>query len=356
MSAVTQADSTVVFMRKKVRRLTSSASESALSTPDIDRALNTFITSDFPGAIKNDQMRSVYTFFTEPNRDRYPLDVNFNQGVRAPVYFEGIKGSFFKDRQQFFNLWTRFPTKFTPTSSDGINFSFTIAAPFLSKEVVMGGVDANGSPISINDDGYGNLLLQVPNAQTTVPIYNQNGIDPIPGMHNQNTGNPGLNYQGTQTGAYTNAIGTVNYVTGVFNLVLPIPVAAGTQMTLWVSQYQTGRPYNLLFWNNEFTVRPVPKEIHKVEVETYLTPVQFMESTDVPILTQWAQYIAYGASMEIQRERNDFDSVNALMEGFKRQEAQVLERQTIDEIYVPNYQLFNTTNSNYVNGGYGQGY
>ncbi len=356
MSSVTQADSTVVFMRKKVRRLTSSASESALPTADIDRALNTFITSDFPNAIKTDQMRSVYTFFTEPNRDRYPLDVNQNQGIRAPVYIEGIPGSFFKDRQQFYNLWPRFPTKFTPTSSDGINFSFTIAAPFLSKEVVMGGVDANGSPISINDDGYGNLLLQVPNPQTTVPIYNQNGIDPIPGMHNQNTGNPGLNYQGTQTGAYTNAIGSVNYVTGLFNLVLPVAVAAGTQMTLWVSQYQTGRPYSLLFWNNEFTIRPVPKEIHKVEVETYLTPIQFLESTDVPIIKQWAQYIAYGASMEIQRERNDFDSVNALMEGFSRQEAQVLERQTVEEIFVPNYQLFNTTNTSYINGGYGQGY
>jgi hypothetical protein len=355
MSAVAPGDSTVVFIRKKVRRLTASASESALSTADIDQYINNYYNTDFPYGIKIDQQRSVYTFFTEPNRDRYPLDVNFNQGVRAPVYFEGILGTLFKDRQQFFNLWPRWPTKFTPISGDGMTkiFTFTIAGPFLSKEVVLGGVDVNGNPISVNDDGNGNLLLEIPNPVTTVPIYNQNGIPPIPGMHNQNTRNPGLNYQGTQTGAFTNAIGSVNYVSGLFNIEFPVAPAAGTQMTLWVSQYQPGRPYCLLFWNNEFTIRPVPKLIHKIEVETYLTPVQFMQSTDSPIINQWAQLIAYGAAREILRDRQDMEGVANLEEGFMRQEALVLERQGIEEIGTPNYQLFNSTQSYSVYGGYG---
>lgn len=355
MPSVTQADSTVTFIRKKVRRLTASASESALSTSEIDMYINSYYTNDFPYGIKIDQQRSVYTFFTEPYRDRYPLDVNYNQGVRAPVYVEGILGTLFKDRAQFFNLWPRWPTKFTPISGDGIQtvFTFTIPAPFLSKEVVLGGVDVTGSPISVNDDGNGNLLLQVPNAVTTVPPYNQNGIPPIPGMHNQNTGNPGLNYQGTQTGPYTNAIGNVNYVTGVFNIEFPVAPAAGTQMTLWVSQYQPGRPYCLLFWNNEFTIRPIPKLIHKVEVETYLTPVQFMEITDSPIINQWAQLIAYGAAREILRDRQDLEGVANLEEGFMRQEGLVLERQGIEEIGTPNYQLFNSTQAYSVYGGYG---
>src|SRR5271170_5080482 len=127
MSAVGPGDSTVVFMRKKIRRLTASAGENALSTADIDTYLQNAYFNDFPYAIKLDQMRSVYTFFTEPNRDRYPLDVNYNQGVRAPMYVEGILGSFFKDRTQFFNLWPRWPTIFHPISGDGITtaFSFT---------------------------------------------------------------------------------------------------------------------------------------------------------------------------------------------------------------------------------------
>ena len=170
MSSVTQSDNTIVFIRKKVRRLTASASEAALSTSDIDEYINRFYQNDFAYGIKIDQMRSVYSFFTEPYRDRYPLDVNFDQGVRAPVYVDGIQGSFYKDRQQFFNIYPKWPTLFHPISGDGITtaFTFTIPAPFLSGEVTLGGVDVNDNPISVSDDGSGNLLLQVPNPVVTV--------------------------------------------------------------------------------------------------------------------------------------------------------------------------------------------
>lgn len=354
MSAVLPADSTVVAIRRKIRRLTASASESSLSTADIDQYINTYYSQDFPYSVKLDVMRNVYTFFTEPYRDRYPLDVNYNQGVRAPVYVEGIQGSFTKDRQQFFNVWPKFPTKFQPIAGDGVTtaFSFTIPGPFLSKEVVLGGVDVNGNPISVNDDGNGNLQLQVPNPVVSVPPqYVSPTIPvtpPIPGMKNVNTANPGLYYVDTTTNdpfsvPYPAGIGTVNYVTGAFEINFPVAPASGTVMTLWVSQYQTGRPYSLLFWNNEFTIRPVPKLIHKVEVETYLTPVQFMETTDSPILNQWWQLIALGAAIKVLEDRQDMEGVQNLSLLFDRQEALVLERQGIEEIFQPNYTLFNSS-------------
>jgi hypothetical protein len=343
-SPIAPADSTYARIEQKVRRLTASSGELSLKSTDIQQAVNVFYSQDFPYGIKIDQMRSVYTFFTEPNRDRYPLDVNFNQGVRAPMYVEGIQGNFFKDRQQFYALWPRFPTEFKPINGDGTTttFNFNIQGPFLSKEVVLGGVDKNGSPISVNDDGNGNLQLLTPNAVRSVPLQTTNPA--LPGMYNNNTGNPGLNNPQN--------IGTVNYVNGNFSLVFPIAPAAGTQMTLWVSQYQTGRPYSLLFWNNEFTIRPVPKLIHKIEVETFLTPVQFMQQTDTPILNQWWQYIAYGAAMEILRERQDLEGVSNLSEGFQRQEALVLERQAIEELFTPNPTIFNsvTPSAGGVNG------
>jgi hypothetical protein len=91
-----------------------------------------------------------------------------------------------------------------------------------------------------------------------------------------------------------------------------------------------------------------------VEVETYLTPVQFMESTDHPVLNQWAQYIAYLSAQEILRDRNDFEGVQNLEEGKQRQEALVLERQGVEEIGQPNITLFNSTNIGY-GVGYGSG-
>ncbi len=128
-------------------------------------------------------------------------------------------------------------------------------------------------------------------------------------------------------------------------------------INVWAATYQVGRPYNLLFWNNELTIRPVPDNVYLVEVEAYQTPSQFMNTQENPILNQWAQYIAYGTALEILRDRQDVEGVENLMEGFKRQEALVLERQAVEEIGQSNITLFNTTQLGYgVGWGSGVGY
>lgn len=404
-----QADSTLVAIRKKFRRLTATASNLSIADDDIDQYINTYYSQDFPYGVKLDQMRNVYTFFTKPNVDRYPLDVNYNQGVRAPVYFEGVQGRFFKDRQQFNIMWPRWPTQFqqgpTDLSGDitaasqalpcqitspshglasgavitisdvvgmtelnggtyiisvidsnnfaltGIDstgyvayisggtwaatsqsFSFSIPGPFLPKEVVIGGVTSNGVSFAINDDGNGILQLQVPNPQTSNPAATSSA----PGMKNLNTGNPGQ--------IVVQNIGAVNYVAGsiAFNLPSGYDIAADTLLNIWVSQYQTGRPYTLLFWNNEFTVRPVPNNVYKIEVETYLTPVQLLENEDVPILNQWWQLIAIGAAIKFLEENQDIAGVENLAKQYDRQEALTLERQATEEIGQPNQTMFNS--------------
>jgi hypothetical protein len=349
MSAVVQANSTYAQIEQIVRELTASSSESSLRSAYIQELTNTFLTQDFPNAIKTDQMRSVYTFYTEPYIDLYPLDINFNQGERVSLYVDGKPGYFFKDRTQFYNMWPRLPTSFdkSPTVSGGTTFSFTIPGPFLRNEVTLGGVDNTGAAFSIADDGNGNLQLIVPNAQVSVPV--QTLTPPVPGMYNLNTNNPGLK-------TVTN-IGSVNYVSGVFSLVIPTPLEDGTTLKVRVSQYNPGFPYCMLFWNNFFQIRPIPRHVHKVEIESYLTPVQFLQTTDVPIVNQWKQYIAYGVAREILRRRQDMEGVANLQEGFERQEALVLERQAIEEIGQRNTTIFSSTvpGPTWGNGYWGQG-
>lgn len=347
---VTQANSTLVAIRRLVRHLTNSPGENSLTTAFIDEKINDIYNTDFAYAIKTDQMRDTYEIYTEPFREIYPLDVNYIQSVRDPVYFDGTQGGFYKDRKQFFNLWPRILTEFTPATGDNSDqqFPFTIQGPFLRREVLIGSRTSSGADITVKDDGEGNLYSLVDNAQTSTPLITAvfptgslNAGKPIPGMFNRNLVNPGLN---TLTLA-----GTVNYETGVFSLDLSaanLTPGNNEPITVKVSQYQTGRPYTLLFWNNEFHVRPVPEKIHKIEVEIYLTPVQFMSTTDDPIVNQWWKYIAYLTSAEIQRERNDFDAVNVILEGAERQEGLVLERQANEEIGTPNYTLFNSNEPN----------
>lgn len=346
--------------------------------------MNLFYESDFPYAIKIDQVRSVYKFLTIPNVDRYPVDVNTCQGFRAPIYFEGIQGNFFKNRDQLYNLYPRYPTQFQPISGDGVTKSFTFQLfgnnvnPFpqpnfgiLSTQVIIGGIDVNGNPIRIIDDGgavvnsfgigsnttHGKLIFVEQNAvgnnvyldslnrqQPSIP-----NLSPLGGQQNANI--PNNAYPPFPlTPQYC---GSVNYVTTQFSVNFPVAPAAGTNINVWAATYQVGRPYNLLFWNNEFTIRPVPDNVYLCEVETYQTPSQFMQTTNHPVLNQWAQYLAYGAAMEILRDRQDMEGVENLREGFKRQEAMVLERQAIEEIQQPNITLFNTTQTGY---GYGTGW
>lgn len=485
--SVAQSNSTYSYIERKVRRLTASSSQRALTSFDISEAVNRFYSNDFPYAIKIDQQRIVYKFLTIPNVDRYPVDVNTLQGFRDPVYFEGIRGNFFKNRDQLFNLYPRFPTQFQPIGGDGVTTSFTFRLfgnnqnPFpqpnfgiLSTQLVIGGIDTNGDPIRIIDDGgavvnslgigsnttTGQLLfLQQNNVGNNVYINPSQGTQltatnlveaPTTGSSQYTTDVIGtlrsayptavvvpttlqfyINFGlGDQTlyqdngfgvvtlisGPYTISSGTINYTNSVLNLnftnvpaaaavtqatfnyiaspnaslqqpaipplsPLPIPSpplnltpqycgnvnyvtteitinfpvapAAGTMINVWAATYQVGRPYNLLFWNNELTIRPVPDNVYLCEVEVYQTPTQFMSVNDHPILNQWAQYIAYGAAMEILRDRQDMEGVENLKEGFMRQEGLVLERQSIEEINQPNYTLFNSTQSGY---GYGIGF
>jgi len=350
-------DSTLNAIRLKVRRLIASPSEQQLTNYTIDQAINTFYQNDFPYGIKLDQMRSVYTFYTSPYQGKYPLNVNFNQGIRAPVYVDGINGTFFKDRNDFYRMWPRFPTLSKPfvgdgtTNSSNILITFTCpTVPFLPGNVTFGGLAVGGSAIRIADDGEGNLYYQSPVPQVSNPSITTN----VSGMKNLNNA-PATGELGPGDEQQTR-VGSVDYVTGVFiidfSLANVVP-ASGSEFNLFVSQYQTGRPYSLLFWNNYFEIRPIPKLVHKIEVETYLTPVQFLQITDNPILLQFWQYISYGAAIELARERQDQDSIDNLMEGFKRQEALVLERQATEEIGQRNNTIFTATTQNL---GWNQGW
>jgi len=456
MSSVLPSDSTYAFIEKKVRRLTASSSSASISSADIQQAVNLFYSQDFPYAIKLDQTRQIYKFLTIPNVDRYPVDVNCYMGFRAPVYFEGVQGNFFKNRDQLYNLYPRYPTQYqegtntisgvitgiaqptNPTQitspnhnlstgayiqinnvvgmvqlngnfyqitvvnaneftlngidntafgtyvsggtwiSSSATYSFTLFGnnynPFpqsnfgiLSGQVVIGGIDIFGNPIRVIDDGgavvngsgigsnttTGQLIFVTQN-NVGDNVYNSVQMPSIP------NDSPLGNFNGYPTPApyppsplTQQYCGTVNYISTQIDVTFPVPPMPGTMINVWAAQYQVGRPYNLLFWNNEFTIRPVPDNVYLCEVEAYQSPSQFMMTTSLPVLNQWSQYIAYGTAIELLRERQDMEGVQNLMEGFQRQEGLVLERQAIEEIGIPNITLFNSSQGG---GGYGLGW
>src|ERR1700676_617955 len=449
MTSLVQSNSTYSFIETLVRRLTASPSQNALPSSIIEQAVNTFYNNDFPYAVKIDQMRSVYKFLTIPNVDRYPVDVNNLQGLRAPAYVEGIQANFFQNRDQLYNLYPRYPTQFqqgvsttsgiitgiaqpsNPTQitspshnlitgdiiiisnvggmvqlngniytitvvnpneftlngidntsfgaytsggtwiSSSQNLSFTLFGnnqnPFpqnnfgiLSTQLVIGGIDINGNPIRIVDDG-GAVVnsFGIGNNTTNGQLLflNQNTVGNnvyLDSFNNQQNAIPPLSplpSPSPPSSLSSQYCGTVNYITTQIDVTFPVPPQPGSMINIWAATYQSGRPYNILFWNNEITIRPVPDNIYMVELEAFQTPSQFLQTSDLPILNQWAQYIGYGTAMEILRQRQDMEGVENLREGFMRQEGLVLERQAVQEITFPNITLFNSTSTGFGCGG-----
>jgi len=318
---VTQANTALEQIKKEVRSQTGSPSQQALTDSELEQAINLFYSTSFPSAIKTDQLRDVYTIFTKPNVDLYPLDVNTYQSVRSQAYVEGRQAALYKDRGSFFRVYPREPQLQQPVEGDGTttSFSFTLGVkPFLPTMVVMGSQDVNGNVVQIVDNGgqgttTGALLLlssdNVGNFDPAIPP-----TSPIPST------------------LPSNQVGTVNYVTGAVSLDLPIALASSEKLKVWTAPYQANFPSGILFWNNEFTVRPVPDKVYKIEVEVFKKPTQFLSDTSETDVQQWSQYIALGASLIILRNRQDMESVENLLPFFQEQEGYVMARQSCEEI------------------------
>jgi hypothetical protein len=90
--------------------------------------------------------------------------------------------------------------------------------------------------------------------------------------------------------------------------------------------YQPARPQAVLFFDNDFVVRPVPDQPYPIQIEVFVQPTEIIGGTTNPDLNQFWQYIAYGASKKIFEDRNDLESVSMIMPEFKQQERLVLRK------------------------------
>jgi hypothetical protein len=75
------ADSSLVAIRTKVRRLTRSPSTAQISDAQIDEYVNTFIQYDFPEQIRLSALRTVLTFYTQPGVDVYETSTDPNNAL-----------------------------------------------------------------------------------------------------------------------------------------------------------------------------------------------------------------------------------------------------------------------------------
>lgn len=319
MATPTDALSTLSQIQQKVRRITRSPSQAQLTDADLNNYINTFTLFDFPAASKLFSLRTVFTFYTQPGVDVYgnnttnPLDpfYDFNNkytAIHDPIFIAGVQAFFTQDRDIFYGNWpqTNFVQQ-TALNGNGTTGPFAGVLPpsltnpnpfqqqqfIVQNSVLFTALDVNGTAMLVVDTPTSNVLgnLTIPNGTTV--------------------------------------LGTINYVTGAYSFSFPNATAMSSATNLnpiWGEciYFVAGLPTTVLYYNNEFTLRPIPDKAYIVQVEANMIPTEFFQATNnPPNINQWWQYIALGASIKIFQDRMDMDSVDMLMPEFLYQKALV---------------------------------
>ena len=315
------ADSTLNSIRTKVRRLTRSISELQLSTAQIDEYINTFVLYDFPEHLRLFNLRRTFSFYTEPYIDVYSTNTttptaplydfkNRYISVHEPVYVAGYRALFSEDRASFFGMYPQVNNiSNIGTKGNGVRTTFTGTITTTTGSVGTGQqillLRNNVLFSSIDALGNGLTLIDYPVSPTVGAL----GLPGIPQV-------------------LPSPFGQINYLTGVYTINFPAAPAAGASIYSQTILMQPSRPQSVLFFDGEFTVRPVPDQPYKIDMEVYVRPTELLLATDEPFLQEWWQYIAYGASRKVFQDRMDMDSLAMIEPEYKKQE-NLVQRRTI---------------------------
>lgn len=312
------ATSTLATIRQKVRRLTRSPSLQQLSDGDLDQYINTFIAYDFPEHLRLFSLRTTFTFYTQPGVDVYETSTdpknalydfkNIYIAIHQPVFIAGVPAGFTQWRDVFFGQWpqTAQVQKTTFTGNGGMGpftgILNTFPQPPFNPGPNSGAILQNSVIFSILDINNKSMVL----------------ID-YPSLVN-----PTIGYLAEPNSAPTNIVnnGTINYETGAFTAVtFPSNTLNSTDNFLIAEyvMYVPGLPISMLYYDNQFTLRPVPDKTYAVQVEADIRPTQLLATDQNPYINQWWMFIAYGASKYIFEDRMDIDSVQMILPEFTKQ-------------------------------------
>lgn len=346
------ANATLQDIRIKVRKLTRCLSEAMLTTAELDQYVNTFVLYDFPETLRLFNLRKTFSFYTLPNVGTYSTKTNPNSPLYnfldkyittdAPVYIAGYQVLYSESREQFYNIYPFLNSVASiGTNGDGAKTSFagvinTTQANtqyingqnivFLQNNILFSSIDSYNNGLAMKDSPILDAVTKNPtnygllyNALTT----NAQSLPPSPyaiptleltAPYTSDPNFPWFNY--------------INYNTGEYVVSFDTAPGAGEQIMSQSVQVQSYRPQAILFYDGEFTVRPVPDQSYQVNMEVYVQPTELLQAGQTPELAEWWQYIAFNAAKKILEDKLDYDTLNLIMPSLKEQEI-LINRRTI---------------------------
>lgn len=131
----------------------------------------------------------------------------------------------------------------------------------------------------------------------------------------------------TSGGTISSINNTVNYLTGtITNLFFPVAIPDGVNINAQCYFFQSGLPRMIMFYNNTITLRSPPDQQYLVELDAYLSPAAFLNSSAAVQFGYMSEYIARGAARKILADTGDVEQFQFYEPLFKEQELLVWKR------------------------------
>lgn len=353
-----------------VRRIIKSPSNADISDNLIIDYINRFWLMDVDARLQLFDLKNKYTFMTAPGVDKYNMPLYsiqtepggqtigpfpVYQGFLPPARIQGINVSWYTQRSEFFDLWPNYVQN-QPVNivGDGTAGPYEIQIPFglgsttvvnqQPSNIIRGHVDITGiiatgstaDPIVVPT-----LNLGVPTTSVWSSVYissidasGNNVVVQDSGQFLDSNVNCGLLMsQGAAPlgntalpGGYSATSNVVNYVTGTIYVTFPTTIPAGQNISTSCYYYQPGLPRAVLFYNNVITLRSPPDQQYLVELDAYLSPAAFLNTSQAIPFGYMAEYIARGAARKILSDTGDVEQFNFYEQFFREQELLVWKR------------------------------
>lgn len=271
-------------IRTKVRAVTGRPSADQISDADINNYINNYYVFTMPFELKEQITDQFLKFKTTPGVDIYSFPGGYFTDSPG-AYADGYPLIFYQDADIFYQDWPQQYAVDNIATGDGSTSAFS------------GGLQ--NPPLII-----GTLFITADDPTGTQQVVQDQG-------------------DGTLTGDGT---GTINYLTGAYTVTFTTAPAASANIYAKYQGYSGNRPQGVLFFNNEFTLRPIPDQAYQIQMQGYIKPTSLSEDSDTPLQEEWGPLIAYGASLEIFEDSGDTENFDRYSPVFKRFENVALGR------------------------------
>lgn len=329
------ADSSLEAIYIKVRRLTRRPSEAQLSTDQINNYINTFVLYDMPSQLRLFALKSTFTFFSKPNVDTYATNTDsgdqndplydFNNkyiSIQQPLYVAGYNAQYSQSRESFFASYP-FLNNIASIGStgDSVNALFTgtiSSTPFLQDNVLFSSFDQYNQSLAMIDVPILDSVTGTPTNFGVLVPYNGS----LAGLPLRNTPPYNDPIANPQFVPYIN--NNINYITGAYTVTFPSPPGNLAPINSQTVPYVASRPQAVLYYDDTFTLRPVPDQAYRIDMQVFRRPLQLLQAEDQPVLQQWWKYIAYGAAKQVFEDYGSPEDVQSILAEFDLQKREAL--------------------------------